>query len=108
MGYAVGTQCFRHPEEAAQAYCASVSGMTSAGYMRCYSAEWQETNVWFNYTTIAPDGSESAQGATAYLAPCTPMDLEEWSPAIAAWFLALVVILCARSIYTKVFNRESY
>lgn len=108
MGYAVGGQCFRQPADAAQAYCASVSGMTAAGFMRCTFAEWQDTSVFYSYTTVGADGAEHAYSANAYLSPCTPMDLEEWSPVIGAWFLALVVILCARSIYRQVFNRESY
>lgn len=71
MGYRVGDQCFEDPSEAAQAFCGSVVGMTSSGYMRCNFAEWQDPSVFYTYTTVAPDGSETGQSGNAYLSACT-------------------------------------
>ncbi len=108
MGYAVGGQCFRNPVEATQAYCSSFGGVTAAGQMRCTVADWDGGGISYTYEVVAPDGNYLGFSSYAELTACTPMDLEEWSPVIGAWLLALVVILCARSIYRQVFNRESY
>lgn len=108
MGYAVGGQCFRDPVEATQAYCSSFGGVTAQGQMRCTGADWDGAGISYSYEVVAPDGNYLGFSSYAEPIACTPQDLEEWSPTIAAWFLALVVILAARSVHTKVFNRESY
>lgn len=105
MGYRVGDQCYSDPSEAAQAYCGSVAGMTSTGYMRCYSAEWQETSVFWSYITTAPDGSEVANGTWAYLSECTAVEPMTSADGIAmgwmvggAWLAVFALLFLTRGL----------
>jgi hypothetical protein len=41
------------------------------------------------------------------LQDCETFDYAYWSPYIAAWTGALVAVIAARSLYRKVFDRET-
>ena len=105
-GYAVGAQCIRNSAEATASACAAVSGVTSGGVVSCEAPSLTGRTV--SYTLVTDGTTRTTRPATLQLQECVPVDLEEFGPVIGAWVVALVVILCARSIYTKVFNRESY
>ena len=105
-GYAVGLQCFRDSAEAAAVACSSVAGVTSAGAVSCSAPSFSAGSVGF---TLVTEGASSRieRAASMQLQPCDPVDLTEWGPVVAAWFVAGVAVLCLRSIYTRIFKGES-
>lgn len=105
-GFAVGAHCIRDPAEAIAAACAAVSGVTTGGVVSCEAPSLSARTL--SFTLVTEGASRTTRAASTELQACTPVDLQEFGPVIGAWFLALVVILCARSIYTRMFNRESY
>ena len=105
-GYAVGLQCFRDQAEAAAVACSSVAGVASGGAVSCSAPSFAYGVV--SYTLVTEGSSaRTERAASMQLQPCDPVDLTEWGPVIAAWFLALVVVLCVRSLYTRIFKGES-
>lgn len=105
-GLAVGLACYRVAGEAASAACASISGPTSGGVVSCESAS--VVGGVFSYTLNVDSGAGRTSRAVSVALPeCVPVDLVEWGPVIAAWFLALVVLHAARSVYTRTFGRET-
>lgn len=105
-GFAVGAVCYRETGEAVAAACSAVAGVTSGGVVSCEAPSFSAPVV--SYTLVAESASgRVTRAASMELQPCDPVDLVEFGPVIAAWFLALVTILAARSVYTKVFGRET-
>lgn len=104
-GLGFGSVCYRSTAELAVAACSSINGVTSAGVVSCTSPA--VTGTVLSYTLKTEGATTSTRAVTVDLQPCEPYDLEWWSPILAAFFLALVVILSARMVYTKVFNRET-
>jgi len=110
-GIAVGLSCFRSADEASAAACASISGVTNAGVVSC-----SEPSVWiegdsaqFSYrltTTNVTSGSSTWVFVDSTLQLCEPKDLTYFGPVIAAFTLALAVILCAR-LLGNIFKRET-
>ena len=108
MGYGVGDQCFSTLPEAAQAFCARVGGTTSAGVVSCTAAAPSGgSSVAWTLHLEPGTGSASTRELIAPLPACEPYDMAYWSPILGAFFLALVTVLAARSVYTKVFNRQT-
>ena len=103
-GFAVGGHCYRSALEASGAYCASVGGVTSAGVVSCQSPVIVGSVL--TYTLQSDAAKRTTRPVSVTLPKCEPFDLQQTAPVVSAWFVALVVILCARSVYTKVFNRE--
>lgn len=105
-GLGVGATCYRSAVEAGAAACSSISGVTGAGVASCVDPSVSAGVMSY---TLAIEGvsGRTTTAATMQLQPCDPVDVVEFGPVIAAWFLALVLVLAARSIYTKVFNRET-
>ena len=104
-GLAVGAACYRVDVDAASAACASVAGVSAVGVVSCEAPT--VTSGVMSYTLVIEGSSRTTRAASMQLQPCDPVDLVEFGPVIAAWFLACVLVLSARSLYTKVFNRES-
>lgn len=104
-GLAFANACYRLPAEAAAAACSSISGVTAAGVVSCSAPSI--TGNTLSYVLKTEGASSSTRTVTLELQPCEPMDFQWWAPVLAAWFLAMVTVLCARMVYTKVFNRET-
>ena len=105
-GLAFGSACYRDAAELAASACSSISGVSSAGVVSCASPSVSGSTL--TYTLQIEGASSASRSVSVALQPCEPYDLQWWSPVLSAFFLALVVILCTRMVYTKVFNRETY
>lgn len=106
-GLGFASVCYRSSTELAAAACSSISGVTSAGVASCSSPA--VTGTVLSYTLrIEGSAGTTTRPVTVDLQPCEPHDFAYWSPVLGAWFLALVTVLAARQVYTKVFNRETY
>jgi len=105
-GLAFGAVCYRDPAELAADACASISGVTSAGVVSCSAPSVTGSTLSYTLKTEGTSAT-STRVVTVDLQPCDPQDFEYWQPILAAFFVALVTILCARMVYTKVFNRET-
>lgn len=106
MGFAVGPVCFRETVDAASAFCSSVSGMTSLGFVSCKAPIADASGVVSFTLVTASSGGMTETPSEVVLAACRPFDLQETAPIFAAGFLALVTILAARSLYTRIFRQQ--
>jgi hypothetical protein len=106
-GLAVGVICYRDPDDAAAAACSAVSGVTSAGVASCEAPS--VTGGVLSYTLNVDSAAGRVSRAVSVSLPqCEPFDMTSYGPVLAAFFLAGVVIVSARMVYTKVFNRETF
>ncbi len=105
-GQAFGATCYRQPAELAAAACSSISGTTSEGVVSC-SAPAVTGNVLSYTLSIHASSGTVTRAVTVDLQPCEPYDAEFWQPVLAAWFSAMVGVLCLRLVFVKVFNRDS-
>lgn len=104
-GHAVGTACFRAAEDVVSAACSSISGMSAAGAVSCKAPSLLGDVV--SYTLVVESGTgRTERAATLDLQQCVPFDITEYGPAIAAWFLACVTVLCARMLWSRTFKGE--
>jgi len=78
----------------------------SAGVVSCSSPAVTGNVLSYSLLTETPSGT-TTRAVTVDLQPCDPYDIEFWSPVLAAFFLALVSILCMRMVVTRTFNRDS-
>lgn len=109
-GYAHLGVCYRQAPEALAAVCSAINGTPSGGgVLTCSAPAWDPNAAnWVSYNlALESPGDYISKTGYLYLAPCEPLDFEYWAPVIGVWFLALVTIICARLVYTRVFHRES-
>ena len=101
-------QCYRDRTELAQLACGSISGTTNgAAVLDCKDPSVTGTQLHWTATWTQAGTAGPATPMTTNLQACEPYDFEWWSPVLAAFFLALVSVLCVRMIIAKVFNRDS-
>lgn len=105
MGYAVGASCFRDPVEAASAFCASRQGVMSEGVVSCSGAAVEGGFINWTLDLETPGYSTSRMTSTPVV-ECEPYDFEFFAPVLAAWFVALVAVLCVR-LLGRLFNRDT-
>ncbi len=105
-GVGVGLVCYRDFDEAAPQACSAVAGVTSSGVASCEAPSVSAEGV-FSYT-LNVDGADGrvSRAVSVQLPGCEPVDVVSYSPVVAAFLLACVTVICARMVYTKVFNRE--
>lgn len=104
-GVAVGAACYSGAAEAAAAYCASVGGSVAGGVASCSGASITGRSVSWTLHVDGPSGRTSRQ-VVSELQECEPYDWSFWSPVLAAWFLAMVLVVCVRMI-KRPFNRDT-
>jgi len=106
-GVAVGVVCYRSADEAAVAACSSVAGVTSAGVASC-EAPTVAGGVLSYTLNIDGAAGRVSRPVSVSLPGCEPVDAVSYGPAIGAFITACVLIVVTRTLYAKVFNRESY
>lgn len=112
--------CYPTQAQAATAACASWLAYAPDGsFSRCTGLG--TTNVssttdggtrfsGLSITSFPAPGSGLSASTTervVVVQACERYDYEYWSPVVGAWVAALVAILAARVLYTRVFNRET-
>lgn len=105
-GLGFGAVCYRDSAELAASACSSISGVTGAGVASCSNPAVTGTVLTYTLRVDSASGT-STRAVTVDLQPCEPQDIQTWAPALAAWLSALVAILCARMVVTRMFNRDS-
>jgi len=106
MGFAVGTQCLRAPEAAAQAYCASVQGVTSAGVVSCQSPAHVAGQVFAADLVFESAASAVTRSVEVELPECEPFDMAGAGPLLWMAVAAAVAILSLRRL-AAMFQRET-
>jgi hypothetical protein len=92
---------------------ANVNDATGA-YVQCsgYSTPTASGSWMASTLTLRRYATTSATTYTQYTRPvsfevCEVRDWAYWSPYVAAWTAALVAVVAAKSLYRKVFDRET-
>lgn len=105
-GYAVGGVCIGDADTAARAYCSSISGVSSGGVASCQAPLWVADHS-LQYSLVVDDVTgQSVRTVDLKILDCEPFDMHSYGPVVAAFFLALVSIVCLRMVYVRVFRGE--
>lgn len=108
-GFAVGAECFRDFGQAQRAVCtAAFQPLSDGGIASCDAAEdWGGGQVGLHMKFWRPSTGATYETTHVQLARCEPQDVVTYAPHIAAWFAALVLVLCTRSLWAWVLKREA-
>jgi hypothetical protein len=117
VGASVGTACFANAADAVADFCRSITGPAGPGLLSCGGR-----NVFNGTATQKPTASvmlkmdifseqwgwySDVEPKTLTVSNCDyKAGLDYWQAPLAAFFLALVLLVCARMIY-RTFSRET-
>jgi hypothetical protein len=117
VGFLNSGICHASASTAAAYYCSSFGAADSSGKYSYCSAVSNPTianniasfNATVKSLTPALLGGYTTNTLTApvSLVSCEVQDWAYWSPLVGAWAAALVAVLAAKTIYRKVFDRET-
>jgi hypothetical protein len=110
-----GQVCYPTQLEALQAACSALGAVAADGSSTTCTgvAAGPSSSVGGAYTGTLNLRKTSILGTTSTttmsytVQTCERYDYAYWSPVISAWVVALVSILAARTLYTRVFTRET-
>lgn len=92
MGARFGAECFADGRSAAEAQCASVGGVTSAGFMSCTGVTGGNGfPLSLNLQTVAPGGAVTTATLAFAVDECDPF--EGYADLAEMWAIALPAIL---------------
>ena len=80
---------------------------SASGYAGPSSTDGGTFTGKLRITSVDADGSSVTLQRSITVLGCERYDYAYWSPLIGAWVAALVAILAARTLYTRVFVRET-
>jgi hypothetical protein len=106
MGFAVGSSCLRAPEAAAQAYCASVQGVTSSGVVSCQAPSHVGGQVFAADLVFESAASAVTRSIEVELPECEPFDMAGAGPLLWMALAGSVAILSLRRL-AVMFQRET-
>lgn len=109
-GFGVGLQCLRDPVQAGLAACRGYDGSGVNRSMQCVDSLVGAADA-AGVLSVSVTLRDTFTGATAaythLVHPCELTDLTEYSLSIGAWFVALVSVVAARSLYTRIFKQSA-
>jgi hypothetical protein len=102
MGARFGDQCFADPLKAAEAECAQVAGVTSAGHLRCTSASGTVASPTLNFTLVGPGGALTTYTAGVRYGDCDPFEgYADLAQMYGLALVALVGVWCVKQFVLK-------
>jgi len=106
QGVALGTACYPDPQTAASVFCSGVSGLTGGGYVSCSGVSSVGSSGFsWSRSLLNQDGQSSTVMVQQPFAVCETYSFEYWTPAIAAFVAAMILVRSGRLLY-RVFGTD--
>jgi hypothetical protein len=107
--------CYPSQADALNAACSAVNDVSADGSsVTCTSvAAGASASVGgaftgtLNVQLVNAQGAVSAATRSVSVQDCERYDITYWGPVVSLWFTALVVIIVAKVLHTRVFTRET-
>jgi hypothetical protein len=107
--------CYPSQADALSAACSSVFRVEADGSsVRCTglasgasSSDGGAFAGTLNLTFTHADGSTATGTQAVLVQACERYDAAYWAPVISAWVAAMVAIIAAKTLYTRIFVRET-
>jgi len=108
-GNLFGQTCYPSAFEAASAACSAAQGVGSDGAVTtCVGVNTYPGGYYTLQMRKSPPGvAATTWEASTVSQPCERYDYAYWQPMFAAFTSALVAVVAARVLYTRVFSRET-